>query len=186
MVRPFHHSNPLVTDNHRTFSAPQEYLSSSSTSIPRPELQRGTVDFLVPSAYWAPVPPKRLIHAFLSVDADSEAHPRSSVENNKSPSFIPVINNPETATRKPMPMNYVFALDVSLEAVQTGFLNSVCEIILDMLYGNEESTSPSWWNPESKLAIVTFDRELCFYEFSVWSLELHAITADPDMIHPTA
>ena len=71
-------------------------------------------------------------------------------------------------------MNYVFALDVSLEAVQTGFLNSICEILLGMLYGgseteteNAEATSRSWWNPESKLAIVTFDRELCFYDFSV-------------------
>jgi protein transport protein SEC24 len=71
-------------------------------------------------------------------------------------------------------MNYVFALDVSLEAVQTGFLNSICEIILDILYGgsgteaeNVDTTSPSWWNPESKLAIITFDRELCFYDLSV-------------------
>jgi protein transport protein SEC24 len=146
-------------------------------------LQKGTVDFLVPSTYWAPVPPKRLIHSFLSVDAESESRPRPSVEN-KSSSFIPVLNSAETATRKPAPMNYVFALDVSLEAIQTGFLNSICEILLDMLYGGSgtetEATSRSWWNPESKLAIVTFDRELCFYDFSV-SL-LHSLTwkdADP-------
>jgi protein transport protein SEC24 len=94
--------------------------------------------------------------------------------DSKSSSFIPVLNSAETATRTPAPMNYVFALDVSLEAVQTGFLNSICETLLDMLYGgsgteaeNAEATLRSWWNPESKLAIVTFDRELCFYDFSV-------------------
>jgi protein transport protein SEC24 len=99
--------------------------------------------------------------------------------DSKASSFIPVLNSAETATRTPAPMNYVFALDVSLEAVQTGFLNSICEILLDMLYGgsgidteNAEATSRSWWNPESKLAIVTFDRELCFYDFSVRFLSL--------------
>ena len=161
--------------------APAEYLSASSAAAPRAELQRGTVDFLVPSTYWAPVPPKRLIHSFIPVGVDSESHGRASLENKLIP-----INNPETATRSPAPMNYVFALDVSLEAVQSGFLASTCEILLDVLYGgvggdteDTTATSRSWWNPESKLAIVTFDRELCFYDFSVsFSLFIRFFTED--------
>ncbi|KIM22278.1 hypothetical protein M408DRAFT_332978 [Serendipita vermifera MAFF 305830] len=147
--------------------APPEYLSAPSTT-PRAELQKGTVDFLVPAVYWAPVPPKRLIHAFVPVTvSNSDTQSRKSMENKLLP-----IGNPETATRNPTPMNYVFALDVSLEAVQSGFLESACKILLEVLYGNSngetenpEATSRSWWNPESKLAIVTFDRELCFYDF---------------------
>jgi hypothetical protein len=76
-------------------------------------------------------------------------------------------------------MNYVFALDTSLEAVQTGLLSSACNIIMEMVYGSpfnvqteEEGEEPpsagrTFWNPESKLTIITYDREICFYDFVV-------------------
>jgi hypothetical protein len=162
--------------SHNLQSAPQEYRAGSDLSN-RPELRRGTVDFLVPSAYWAPVPPKRLIHSFIPVGVDSGTTARASLDT-KSSLLKPV----ETATRRPAPINYVFALDVSLEAAQGGFLRSVCDILLDILYGDrsagstieadtatEQPSKRSWWNPESKLAIVTYDRELCFYDLSVRS-----------------
>lgn len=160
-------------DDH--YLAPMGYLSSAEK---RAELQRGTVDFLVPSTYWAPVPPKRLIHSFVPLTEDSGTTGRPSLDT--KPSLLPPLKSAETATRKPAPMNYVFALDVSLEAVQGGLLRSACDILLDILYGSRvaegttdgeagagESTRLSWWNPESKLAILTYDRELCFYDFSV-------------------
>jgi protein transport protein SEC24 len=138
------------------------------------------VDFLVPSAYWAPVPPKRLIHSFIPVGTDSGTTARPSLDT--KPSLLPPIKPVETETRKPAPINYVFALDVSLEAAQGGFLRSACDVLLDILYGEgsagslievdsatEQPSKRSWWNPESKLAIVTYDRELCFYDLSVRS-----------------
>lgn len=139
-------------------------------------MKRGTIDFLVPSAYWAPVPPKRLIHAFVPVTEESGKASRPSTD--QKPSLLPTLNSTERATRKPIPINYVFALDVSLEAVQGGLLRSACNILLDLLYGQavegyetteEETEKPPspWWNPESRLAIVTYDRELCFYDLSV-------------------
>jgi protein transport protein SEC24 len=145
------------------------------------------VDFLVPSAYWAPVPPNRLIHSFIPVSADPGTTTRPSLDTKSS--LLPPINPVDTATRKPAPINYVFALDVSLEAAQGGFLRSACDILLDILYGDRlaggtveadaatvQPSKRSWWNPESKLAIVTYDRELCFYDLSVRSTKHAFIT----------
>ncbi|KAG8873918.1 COPII coat Sec23p-Sfb3p heterodimer component [Serendipita sp. 405] len=159
-----------------TNDAPAQYLSSSSTE--RLELQRGTVDFLVPSAYWALNPPERLIHSFVPVGTEGNAFKHNPPEI-KSPNHLGNLVTPrERGTRDPTPMNYVFAFDTSLEAVQGGFLSSACKVLIDLLYGdsqpeNQESDGTDqqtaispYWNPESKLAIITFDRELCFYDFS--------------------
>jgi protein transport protein SEC24 len=163
--------------------APIGYTSSSDTND-HPELRKGTVDFLVPSQYWAPVPPKRLIHAFVPVTIEND---ESSASRKSGESKAPQLPNESisTATRKPGPMNCVFALDVSYEAVQSGFLTSACKIILDILYGggvsqpshedeedDVEVSEPdpqifSTWKHGGKVAIITFDRELCFYDLSV-------------------
>lgn len=134
------------------------------------------------------MPPKRLIHAFVPVTTGNEESPsnRRSGES-KTPQIVHSNNEPNSAaTRKPVPMNCIFALDVSYEAVQSGFLKSACKIILDILYGggvslptteeeeedveSETLVDPQIlpaWKHGGKVAIVTFDRELCFYDLSV-------------------
>ncbi|KAG8810772.1 COPII coat Sec23p-Sfb3p heterodimer component, partial [Serendipita sp. 399] len=159
-----------------TNDAPAKYLSNDATE--RLELHRGTVDFLAPPTYWAFSPPERLIHSFVPIDTESGIARHNPLDV-KSPSALGgLITHRERAKRDPNPMNYVFALDTSLEAVQSGFLSSACQVLIDLLYGsnpseNDESEegdqkvalSP-YWNPESKLAILTYDNELSFYDFS--------------------
>ena len=110
----------------------------------RPELNRGTVDFVVPKEYHAPNAPKRLLHSFQSPD--------------------PAL--PDGSTRPPAPMNYVFLIDVSYEAVISGLVSSACTGILQTLYEAEGEAS-GCWPAASKVAIITFDRVLHFYDTSV-------------------
>ena len=110
----------------------------------RPELNRGTIDFVVPKEYHALNAPKRLLHSFQSPDPPL----------------------PDESTRPPAPMNYVFLIDVSYEAVVSGMVSSACTGILQALYGTEGEASGCWL-AASKLAIITFDRVLHFYDISV-------------------
>ena len=61
-------------------------------------------------------------------------------------------------------MNYVFLIDVSYEAIMSGLVSSVCTGILRTLYGGE---GEGCWPTASKVAIITFDRVLHFYDVSV-------------------
>lgn len=115
----------------------------------RPELNRGTVDFVVPKEYYAPNAPKRLLHSFQSPD----------------------LQPPDGSTRPPSPMNYVFLIDVSYEAVVGGMVSSACSGILQTLYGAEGEGS-GCWPTASKVSIITFDRVLHFYDISV---SLHTV-----------
>jgi len=119
--------------------------------LQRPELNRGTVDFAVPEGYWAPQPDPRLM-----------------------PSYYTPFPHRSTS-RKPQPMCYVFAIDVSHEAVKSGFVHSACMGLLDVLYGPSDKTE-STGNPDSlgscfpstsRIAVITFDRTLHFYNLSV-------------------
>lgn len=114
--------------------------------LQRAELNKGTVDFIVPEEYWASPPPLSLIPSYYFVEP---------------PSCVP---------RKPQPMNYMFAFDVSLEAVRSGFLRTSCNSLHDMLYGRTEedgSVVGSCFPAESHVAILTFDKSLHFYNLSV-------------------
>nr|GAT59275.1 SEC23 SEC24 family protein [Mycena chlorophos] len=75
----------------------------------RPELNVGTVDFVVPSDYWATNPPQRLSMPYFSLDP------------------------PPTGPRQPQPLRFVFAFDVSNESVQSGALLSACTTLHDAL-----------------------------------------------------
>jgi protein transport protein SEC24 len=110
--------------------------------LQRPELNKGTVDFAVPEEYWAQQPPPTLSKSF-SMD------PQPSV------------------ARKPETMNYFFALDVSSDAVISGFLYAACESLQRMLYGVEDGYA--CFPPESRIAILTFDQTLHFHDLSVRS-----------------
>ena len=88
--------------------------------------------------------------------------------------------------RAPQPLTYVFALDVSREAVQSGFLRASCEALRGVLFGEgpdawaddpsstvDPSSSaftpalglPPVFPPHSRLCLLTFDRAVHFYDF---------------------
>ncbi len=116
--------------------------------LQRPELNKGTVDFDVTSAedYWAQHPPPRISRPFYSPE--------------------PTPSGP----RQPSPIDYIFAFDVSIEAIYSEFLSSACETLKLILFGGTDAggshLSPTI--PESsRIAILTFDTTLHFYDFSV-------------------
>jgi hypothetical protein len=111
--------------------------------LQRPELNKGTVDFIVPEDYWASPPPLSLTRSYSSIE------PSSSVP------------------RKPQSMNYLFAFDVSLEAIHSGFLQTACNSLREMLYGRADDGIEPCFPAESHVAIVTFDKSLYFYNLSV-------------------
>lgn len=111
--------------------------------LQRPELCHGTVDFLVSKEYWALNPPQHLQADFASAEP------------------------PPSGPREPQPLNYIFALDVSHDAVQSGFLRSACSTIRTVLYGDENANQPPSFPPTSELAILTFDSSIHFYDLSL-------------------
>ena len=133
--------------------------------LQRPELCKGTVDFKVPEGYWAARPDPRLMPSYYT------PHPRS------------------TASRPPQSMRYVFTIDVSSEAVQSGLVQSACASMISILYGsttqNENTDQPVIHNPcfpvASEIAIITFDRTLHFYNLSVRIVNesIPLVTQDP-------
>ncbi|KAF8839165.1 beta-sandwich domain of Sec23/24 [Paxillus ammoniavirescens] len=130
----------------------QEYFSNLDANFmrldhaDRPELNKGTVDFIVEGEdYWAPPPLPKLTPTYFSTEL------------------------PPTTPRKPQPLNYLFAFDVSIQAVESGFLQSVCSTILDILYGGtaaDGSTFDACFPQGCRLGILTFDRTLHFYNLS--------------------
>ncbi|KAF7763474.1 hypothetical protein Agabi119p4_8011 [Agaricus bisporus var. burnettii] len=109
----------------------------------RPELNRGTVDFSVPEEYWAQQPPAKINPSYLSIDA------------------------PPSGFRTPQPMRYIFAFDVSKDAVETGFLETSCKLLKTVLYGgttmDQEQREPCL-PPSSEFAILTYDDTIHFYD----------------------
>lgn len=114
--------------------------------LQRPELHKGTYDFVVPEEYWAQCPPQRITMPYASPDP------------------------PPTGPRPPVPMDYVFAFDVSDQAIQSGFVKDACTSLLEMLYGRtlEDGTViEAYFPPTSRICIITFDSSLHFYDLSV-------------------
>lgn len=131
----------------------QEYFSNLDANFMRldhanrPELNKGTVDFVVESdEYWAPPPLPRLVPTYFTPEP------------------------PPSTPREPVPLHYLFALDVSINAVESGFLQSVCTILQDVLYGGI-ATDGSVFEPcfpqRCRVGILTFDQTLHFYNLSV-------------------
>ena len=73
-------------------------------------------------------------------------------------------------SRQPVAMRWLFLIDVSAEAVNRGFLHGFCEGILSALYGapdkSEASETTSKIPKAAKVGIVTFDKEMHFYNLS--------------------
>lgn len=64
--------------------------------------------------------------------------------------------------RPPAPLSYVFALDVSVQAIQSGMLQSVCEALKHAIYDGEG-------NPKlnNRIGILTFNKDVHFYNLAV-------------------
>ncbi|KAH2253169.1 hypothetical protein KXW72_003470 [Aspergillus fumigatus] len=74
--------------------------------------------------------------------------------------------------KEPVGLRQLFLIDVSHESISRGFLKGICKGIVEALYGterseNSEDEASSRRIPEgSKIGIVTFDREVQFYNLS--------------------
>ena len=101
--------------------------------LQRPELNKGTIDFLVPDEYWALEPP------------------------GLNPSYAPVGPSSKRTHRPPQPMNYVFALDISVDAVRSGFLKSSCDALRAAIYQETEEGVICKLPVGSKIAIISYD-----------------------------
>jgi protein transport protein SEC24 len=72
-------------------------------------------------------------------------------------------------------VNYVFAFDISNGAIQSGFLASACASLVKILYGGTDDDGlplEPCFPGNSRLAILSFDRSLHFYNLSVHGLLL--------------
>ena len=80
--------------------------------------------------------------------------------------------------KEPVGLRWLFLIDVGQEAVVRGFLKAMCEGILNAFYGEVESSEDEQADAEnpnirrqipmgSKVGIVTFDREMHFYNCHV-------------------
>lgn len=98
----------------------------------RPELMRGTVEYIVPKDYWA---------------------------------------------KEPTPLRWLFAIDVSMEAINKGLIESMVKAIRQSLYGEDEeplaegeeaTPKTSKRLPQGcKVGILTYDKEVHFYNLNV-------------------
>ncbi|KAI7886500.1 hypothetical protein K492DRAFT_156094 [Lichtheimia hyalospora FSU 10163] len=66
------------------------------------------------------------------------------------------------STRSPTALNYIFALDVSAQAVQSGMVQACCDALEKTLFLNGTRRLPSG----VKVGILTFDRTVHFYNLS--------------------
>ena len=156
----------------------------------RPELRYGTVDFSVPKAYWANNPSSLLDSSGLStvsadllsslneaVDAAATAATGSQVHVALAPTETkgkkkPADQADDPSLRPPLPIGRVFVIDVSWSAVRSGMLYTVCEGIRRALYGADGAESEGEEGaahevPAGRVAFITFDRAVHFYNLSV-------------------
>jgi protein transport protein SEC24 len=77
--------------------------------------------------------------------------------------------------KEPVGLQTLFLIDVSRESVHRGFLKGVCEGIKEALYGDGTEPSEGSEGDESsrklpagaKIGIVTYDKEVHFYNLTV-------------------
>ena len=109
--------------------------------LQRPELNKGTVDFLVPDEYWAIEPPPKL-----------------------HPSYASIGPPKGTQHRTPQPMNYVFVFDISADAAKSGFLECSCNALRTTLYQETEEGVICRLPAGSQIAIISYDCVLNVYK----------------------
>jgi protein transport protein SEC24 len=76
-------------------------------------------------------------------------------------------------SKEPVGLRWLFLIDVTAEAVNRGFLDGFCEGIISALYGGAEKDESGEGDstqrrlpPGSKVGIVTFDKEIHYYNLS--------------------
>ncbi|OAG44255.1 hypothetical protein AYO21_01251 [Fonsecaea monophora] len=78
----------------------------------------------------------------------------------------------EYYTKEPVPMRWLFMIDITQEAINKGFVNAVCQGILDSIYGREgemssgEDTLSIGLPAGARVGIVTYDKEVQFYNLT--------------------
>jgi protein transport protein SEC24 len=91
-------------------------------------------------------------------------------------------------SREPVGLRWLFLIDVSAEAVNRGFLDGFCEGIIGALYGEsiegaEENEPISQLPKGAKVGIVTFDKDIHFYNLSP-KLQSAQMMVMPDLEDP--
>jgi protein transport protein SEC24 len=130
---------------------PMEYFSPTDPTgrrvdrEQRPELNLGTVEFIVPKEYYS---------------------------------------------KEPVPIRWLFLIDVTEESVNKGFLTAFCDGIMNALYGNdrkgegqEEGAAKRDLPQGAKVGFVTFDKAMHFYNISP-NLEHAQMMVMPDIEDP--
>ena len=141
----------------------------------RPELSLGTVDFSVPKEYYASQPssmPSLLSPAFNSPAALS-SNTLGATASTSSPT--------SEGLREPAPMSYIFAIDVSWNAVKSGLVREITQGIKQALYGSEGDEALFGLPEGSKVGIVTFDRTIHYYNLSVSEQSHRRVTISTDI-----
>lgn len=115
-------------------------VGNAETNSERPELSRGTVDFVVGELY---------------DDTNHSSQKGKELEAAETEYWA-------SPSRPPQALNYVFAFDVSSSQGANGFLYASCLALLNILYG--DNPVGGRWNG-NKLAIITYDSSLQFW---VW------------------
>ena len=89
--------------------------------------------------------------------------------------------------KEPVGLRWVFLIDVTAEAINRGFLRGFCEGVLNALYsdGAEDQAQSSQRRipPGAKVGIVTFDKEIHFYNLSP-GLDQAQMLVMPDIEDP--
>lgn len=78
----------------------------------------------------------------------------------------------EYQTKEPTPLRWLFMIDITQEAINRGFLGSVCQGVLEALYGRDaddvsgDGTESLTLPAGAKVGIVTYDKEVQFYNLT--------------------
>lgn len=139
---------------------PLEYFATLEVSgqrvdhASRPELNHGTIDFIVPKEYWAQPPPPRL----LSSADDPVTSPSKAT-------FLPNLQHPPPPSRKPTPLHVLFAIDVSAESVSSGLTQSMCAVLKQCIFAADSELVVK------NIGIIAYDaKAVYFFDLSVRTL----------------
>ncbi|CAE6469630.1 unnamed protein product [Rhizoctonia solani] len=135
-----------------TTEVPLEYFATLEASgqrvdhASRPELNHGTVDFIVPKEYWAQPPPPRLLSSNNDpIDSPSKA------------TFLPNLQQQKPPSRKPVPLHVLFGIDVSAESLTSGLTPSICAILRQSLFAGDPDSS------SKNIGIVAYDAKAVYF-----------------------
>ena len=85
--------------------------------------------------------------------------------------------------KPPVPLRYLYLIDITQEAINRGFLHNVCEGIIDALYGHEDNEEETKLPAGAQVGIITFDKEIHFYNLSSGLSAAHMMVM-PDLDDP--